>query len=104
MWGSNSHREREIFTNQRAIDRFLGRRYSRGQSKEAFKFPIRPVTILDKLHADLMKTLQAADVQQRLADLVIEVAPTSRDEFTAFIRSETARWAQVVRDSGIPTQ
>jgi len=63
-----------------------------------------PATILDKLHADLTKTLQAADVQQRLADLVIEVAPTSRDEFTAFIRSEMARWAKVVRDSGIPTQ
>ena len=63
-----------------------------------------PVPILDKLHADLTKILQAPDVQQRLADLVIEVAPTSRDEFTAFIRSEMARWAQVVRDSGIPTQ
>jgi tripartite-type tricarboxylate transporter receptor subunit TctC len=63
-----------------------------------------PPPILDKLHADLMKTLQAADVQQRLADLVIEVAPTSRDEFTAFIRAEIARWAQVVKDSGIPTQ
>jgi tripartite-type tricarboxylate transporter receptor subunit TctC len=63
-----------------------------------------PAPILDKLHADLTKTLQAADVQQRLADLVIEVAPTSRDEFTAFIRSEMARWAKVVRDSGIPTQ
>ena len=63
-----------------------------------------PVPILDKLHADLTKTLQAADVQQRLADLVIDVAPTSRDEFTAFIRSEMARWAKVVKDSGIPTQ
>ena len=63
-----------------------------------------PVPILDKLHADLTKTLQAPDVQQRLADLVIEVAPTSRDEFTAFILSEMARWAKVVRDSGIPTQ
>jgi tripartite-type tricarboxylate transporter receptor subunit TctC len=63
-----------------------------------------PAAILDKLHADLTKTLQAPDVQQRLADLVIEVAPTSREEFTAFIRSEMARWGQVVRDSGIPTQ
>jgi tripartite-type tricarboxylate transporter receptor subunit TctC len=63
-----------------------------------------PAPILEKLHADLTKTLQAPDVQQRLADLVIEVAPTSRDEFTAFIRSEIARWGQVVRDSGIPTQ
>jgi tripartite-type tricarboxylate transporter receptor subunit TctC len=63
-----------------------------------------PAPILDKLHADLTKTLQAPDVQQRLAELVIDVAPTSRDEFTAFIRSEIARWAQVVKDAGIPSQ
>ena len=30
-----------MFRNYRPIDRLLGRRYSRGQSKEAFKFPIR---------------------------------------------------------------
>ena len=63
-----------------------------------------PQPILEKLHTDLMKTLQAPDVQQRLTDLVIDVAPTSRDEFTAFIRSEMARWAQVVKDAGIPSQ
>lgn len=60
--------------------------------------------ILDKLHADLTKTLQAPDVQQRLADLVIDVAPTSRDEFTAFVRAEMTRWARVVKEAGIPTQ
>ena len=64
----------------------------------------RAQPILEKLHADLMRTLQAPDVQQRLNDLVIEVAPTSRDEFTAFIRSEIARWAQVVKDAGIAQQ
>ena len=54
--------------------------------------------------ADLTRTLQAPDVQQRLTDLVIDVAPTSRDEFTAFIRSEIARWGQVVKDAGISPQ
>jgi tripartite-type tricarboxylate transporter receptor subunit TctC len=63
-----------------------------------------PQPILEKLHTDLTRTLQAPDVQQRLNDLVIEVAPTSRDEFTAFIRSEIARWAQVVKDAGIAPQ
>ncbi len=63
-----------------------------------------PAPILEKLHADLMKTLTMPDVQQRLNDLVIDVAPTSRDEFTAFIRSEIARWAKVVKDAGIPPQ
>ena len=63
-----------------------------------------PPPVLEKLHADLTRILQAPDVQQRLADLVIDVAPTSRDEFTAFIRSEIARWARVVKDAGIPPQ
>ena len=35
------------FTKHRAIDRLSGRRYSRGQSKEAFKFPIRALNALD---------------------------------------------------------
>ncbi len=63
-----------------------------------------PSPVLDKLHADLTKTLQAQDVQQRLADLVIDVAPSSRDEFTAFVRAEMTRWARVVKEAGIPTQ
>ena len=63
-----------------------------------------PVPVLDKLHSDLTKTLQAQDVQQRLADLVIDVAPTGRDEFTAFVRAEMARWARVVKEARIPTQ
>ena len=63
-----------------------------------------PEPILEKLHTDLITTLQAPDVQQRLSDLVIDVAPTSRDEFTAFIRSEIGRWAEVVKNAGIPPQ
>jgi tripartite-type tricarboxylate transporter receptor subunit TctC len=63
-----------------------------------------PQPILEKLHTDVTTTLQAPDVQQRLNELVIEVAPTTRGEFTAFIRSEMARWAQVVKDAGIPRQ
>jgi tripartite-type tricarboxylate transporter receptor subunit TctC len=63
-----------------------------------------PPPILEKLHTDLTSTLRMADVQQRLTDLVIDVAPTSRDEFTAFIRSEIGRWTQVVKDAGIPPQ
>ena len=63
-----------------------------------------PPPILDKLHADLMKVLQLPDVLQRFGELVVEAAPQSRDEFAAFLRTETTRWAQVVKDAGIPTQ
>jgi tripartite-type tricarboxylate transporter receptor subunit TctC len=63
-----------------------------------------PVPILDKLHADLTKVLQMPDVKQRFADMVVEAAPQSREEFTAFIRGEMQRWAKVVKDAGIPPQ
>ena len=39
--GSKDCRECGICINHRAIDRLSGRRYSRGQSKEAFNFSIR---------------------------------------------------------------
>jgi tripartite-type tricarboxylate transporter receptor subunit TctC len=63
-----------------------------------------PPPILDKLHTDLVKVLQMPDLLRRFADLVVEAAPQSRDEFAAFMRDEAMRWAQVVKDAGIPVQ
>jgi tripartite-type tricarboxylate transporter receptor subunit TctC len=63
-----------------------------------------PTPVLDKLNTDIVQTLQAVDVRQRLADLVIEPAPTTREEFVAFVRSEVERWDKVVKDAGIPRQ
>jgi tripartite-type tricarboxylate transporter receptor subunit TctC len=59
---------------------------------------------IDKLHTDLVKVLQMPDINQRFAEMVVEPAPQSREEFTAFIRAEMMRWAKVVKDAAIPTQ
>jgi tripartite-type tricarboxylate transporter receptor subunit TctC len=48
--------------------------------------------------------LRMPETQQRLRDMVVEAAPTSRDEFEQFIRAETARWARVIKAAGIPQQ
>jgi tripartite-type tricarboxylate transporter receptor subunit TctC len=63
-----------------------------------------PAALLDKLHADFNTVLRAPDVQQRLDELVMGGAPTSREEFDKFIRAEITRWAQVIKDAGIPQQ
>lgn len=63
-----------------------------------------PTPILDKIHADLTAVLRIPEIQQRFNDLVVEVTPTSREEFAQFIRAETARWAQVIKDAGIAQQ
>ena len=63
-----------------------------------------PQPILDKVHADLATVLRTADIQQRFGDLVIEVSPTSPQQFAEFIRAETARWAGVIKAAGIPQE
>ena len=61
-----------------------------------------PASVLDKLNADLHTVMRIPEVEQRLTDLGMPPAPTSREEFDNFIRAEIARWAQVIRDAGIP--
>ncbi len=63
-----------------------------------------PAPLLAKVHADLSKVLLAADVQQRMTEMVIEAAPTTREDFAAFIQAETKRWAQVVKAAGLALQ
>ncbi len=63
-----------------------------------------PAAILDKVHADLTTVLRMPEIQQQFRELVIEVAPTSREEFAQFIRAETARWAKVIKAAGIPQE
>lgn len=63
-----------------------------------------PQPILEKLHTDITRVMNAPDVQQRLNDLVIDVSTMSRDGFTSFMRSEATRWAKVVKDSGLTPQ
>jgi tripartite-type tricarboxylate transporter receptor subunit TctC len=63
-----------------------------------------PTPILDKIHADFTAVLRTPEIQQRLKDQVVEVAPTSPQEFAQFIRMETARWARVIKAANIPQE
>jgi tripartite-type tricarboxylate transporter receptor subunit TctC len=63
-----------------------------------------PMPILDKLNTDIIAVLRIPEVEQRLNELVIPPSPTTREAFDKFMRSEIARWAQVIKDAGIPKQ
>ncbi len=63
-----------------------------------------PKPIIAKLNADLHQALNAPDVQRRLVEQGIDSAPSTPDQFAAFIRSETEKWARVVKDAGVPQQ
>jgi tripartite-type tricarboxylate transporter receptor subunit TctC len=61
-----------------------------------------PVAILDKLNADLHQVMRVPEVVNRLTELGMPPAPTTRDEFDKFIRGQIDRWAQVIKDAKIP--
>jgi len=63
-----------------------------------------PTALLDKLNADIVSVLRMPDIEQRLSELGMPPAPTTRDEFDQFMRAEIARWAQVIKAAGIPKQ
>jgi tripartite-type tricarboxylate transporter receptor subunit TctC len=41
------------------------------------------------------------DVRQALIDQGIEAAPSSPAQFSAYIKSETAKWRKVIQASGL---
>jgi tripartite-type tricarboxylate transporter receptor subunit TctC len=63
-----------------------------------------PAALLDKLNADLHTVMKIPELEQRLAELGMPPALTTRDEFDKFMRAEIARWAQVIKAAGIPKQ
>ena len=63
-----------------------------------------PKPILAKLNVDLKRALTAPDTQRRLSEVGVDAAPSTPEQFAAFIKSETETWARVVRDAKVPQQ
>jgi len=59
-----------------------------------------PRAIIDKLHAEIAKTVRAPDVMQKLAVQGFDVTTDTPEEFQTFVTAEIAKWAKVVRESG----
>src|SRR6267142_1931836 len=52
-----------------------------------------PREIAQKLNADTVKALQDADVKKKFADLGVEAVSSTPEQFSAFIRAETEKYA-----------
>ena len=59
-----------------------------------------PGPILDKLNAEIRKMLQDPAVKAKFEQLAFEPVGDSRAEFTAFVKSEIAKWTKVAKESG----
>ncbi len=60
-----------------------------------------PREIIARLHAEIARVLQAADVKGRFAADGAEPVGSTPEAFAAFLRSETVKWAKVVKNAGI---
>lgn len=63
-----------------------------------------PADILARLHAETIKALTRQDVKQRLAAAGLEPLGGSSADFGAYIQSEIAKWAKVIKAAGIPSE
>ncbi len=60
-----------------------------------------PSAIIQRLNTDINKVLARPDVRERLDGLGVEVLGGTVEQFAATIRSDTSKWAKVVKDAGI---
>jgi tripartite-type tricarboxylate transporter receptor subunit TctC len=61
-----------------------------------------PPEILNRIHTEIVKFVQAPEIRSRFANQGVELqASTAPAEFTAFIKTEHARWAKVLDYAGI---
>jgi tripartite-type tricarboxylate transporter receptor subunit TctC len=60
-----------------------------------------PRPVIQILHRELVKAYNAPDVKSQVENTGSQVAADTPEEFAAFVRSESAKWAKVIRDAGI---
>ncbi len=60
-----------------------------------------PRPIINRLNAELVKTMQVPDLKERLAAMATDPVTSTPEEFADLIKQEISRWAKVVREAGL---
>ncbi|MES3002360.1 MAG: tripartite tricarboxylate transporter substrate binding protein [Pseudomonadota bacterium] len=60
-----------------------------------------PPAIVDKLHAEVQKALQAPEVKERMTSVGGEVLPGSRESLVTLLRTERQRYEKLIRAANI---
>ena len=58
-----------------------------------------PRPIIDRLNADLRKTMASPEVKEKLASIGGDLTVNSPDEFAAMLKSEVGRWQKLAKDT-----
>jgi tripartite-type tricarboxylate transporter receptor subunit TctC len=60
-----------------------------------------PPSAIARLNAELVQALRNADTQDKFRSNGMSPAPGTPEEFSAFLKSESARYAKAVREAGV---
>ena len=60
-----------------------------------------PKAIVNKFHDDLVKVMKDADLKERFAQLGVDAVSGTPEEFAAFMRAETAKYAKLIKEADI---
>jgi tripartite-type tricarboxylate transporter receptor subunit TctC len=60
-----------------------------------------PRAIIDKLHAEIVRALNAPALRERLTSQGADPVGNTPEQFTAFIQDEIVKWAKVIKAAGI---
>src|SRR5438067_966507 len=63
-----------------------------------------PREIVVKLNAETVRGLNAPDTKEKMAAQGMFTTTASVEEFGAFVKKETVRWGQIVKDAGVKPQ
>lgn len=60
-----------------------------------------PADVVNKINAELNRALQLPDVKERIGNLGVDFAPTTPQQFAADIKTDVAKWDQLIKSLGI---
>jgi tripartite-type tricarboxylate transporter receptor subunit TctC len=60
-----------------------------------------PQPIINRLHKDLTAVLKSPDIRDALLARGIDAESSTPDEFTSYIKSESAKWGKVIRAANL---
>ena len=63
-----------------------------------------PKEIVAKLHAEIIKVLALPEIKARLADQGADAASNTPAQFAAYIKSEIAKWATLIKELGVKSE
>jgi tripartite-type tricarboxylate transporter receptor subunit TctC len=59
-----------------------------------------PREIIARVHSEISKALDGADMKERFAGLGVEPAPSTPEQLASLIREDLVRWGKIVKESG----